>query len=63
MFVERLIASLFLRVVSHSNFTKMTASDMSITQHLEVFLKHVDELRDTDENALDGYEKEFHVNI
>ena len=35
---------------------------MSIRQHLEAFLKHVEDLRKTDGNALDGYEKGFRVN-
>ena len=36
---------------------------MSIRQHLEAFLKHVEDLRKTDGNSLDGYEKGFRVNM
>lgn len=41
----------------------MAANDMSIKQPMEAFIKHVDELRQTDENEVDGYDKEFRVNI
>ncbi|KAI0232568.1 Tyrosine-protein phosphatase non-receptor type 12 [Lamellibrachia satsuma] len=37
----------------------MAANDMSIKQPMEAFIKHVDELRQTDENEVDGYDKEF----
>ena len=52
-----------VRVIVVSRSTKMAANDMSIKQPMEAFIKHVDELRQTDENEVDGYDKEFRVNI
>ena len=39
----------------------MAANCASIKQHLETFIKHVEELRQTDDDDMDGFEKEYKV--
>ena len=55
----------FSCVVTHvRNYTiKMAANCASIKQHLETFIKHVEELRQTDDDDVDGFEKEYKVSV
>ena len=41
----------------------MAANCASIKQHLETFIKHVEELRQTDDDDVDGFEKEYKVSV